>query len=57
MVSPHEEEPNGRQKKQRGAEAPHLLEPQKAHLTGEFVKMAVRCFVWVLGLQLWSSSE
>jgi len=32
MVSLHEEE---------GAEAPHLLEPQKAHpLTGEFVVVA-----------------
>jgi len=26
---------------QRGAEAPHLLEPQKAHSTGEFVVVAV----------------
>jgi len=39
MVSLHEEEeePNGRYKEQRGAEAPHLSGPQKAHLTGEFI--------------------
>jgi len=32
-----EEEPIMEDKKQRGAEAPHLSEPQKAHLTGEFI--------------------
>jgi len=39
MVSLHEEEeePNERWKEQRGAEAPHSSEPQKAHPTGEFV--------------------
>jgi len=42
MVSLHEEEePNGRLKRnQRGAKAPHLSEPQKAHPTGEFVVVA-----------------
>ena len=35
MVSLHEEEePNVRQKDQRGIEAPHSLEPQKVLLTG-----------------------
>ena len=39
MVLLHEveKEPNGRLKEQRGAEAPHSLEPQSAHLIGEFV--------------------
>jgi len=32
-----EEEPNGGTTR---AEAPHLSEPQKAHLTGEFVVVA-----------------
>jgi len=42
MVSLHEEEedPNGRQKEQRGAEAPLSSEPQKAYLTSEFVVVA-----------------
>jgi len=43
---------------QRGAEVPYLLEPQKAHPTGEFVlwhkMVALHPFVWALGLQLWS---
>jgi len=30
----------GRLKKQRGTEVIHLSEPQKAHLTGEFVAVA-----------------
>jgi len=39
MISLHEEEedPNGRSKEQRDAEAPHSSEPQKAHPAGEFV--------------------
>jgi len=37
MVLLHEEEePNGRYKEQRGAEAPHSSEPKKANLTGGF---------------------
>ena len=34
LLHEEEEEPNGRYKEQR-AEAPHSLESQKAHLTGE----------------------
>ena len=34
-----EEEPNGKWKKQQGAEVPHSSEPKKADLTGEFVVM------------------
>jgi len=38
MVLLHkEEEPNGRQKEQQSTEAPQSSEPQKAHLTGEFI--------------------
>ena len=40
MVSLHEEEKeegNRRLKEQQGSEAPHSLEPQKAHLIDEFV--------------------
>ena len=62
MVSLHEEEePNGRYKEQRGAEVPHSSEPKKANLTGVLLlwckMLAIRCFVWAPGLQLWSGSE
>ena len=41
MDSQHEEEePNGRYKEQRSAEDPHSSEPQKAHLTSEFVAVS-----------------
>jgi len=41
MVLLHEEEePNGRQKKQWGAEVPHSSESQKAYLTAEFAVVA-----------------
>jgi len=43
MVLLHEEEPNGRGKEQRGVEAPYSSEPQKAHLTGEFVGVLQNC--------------
>ena len=36
-----EEEPNGRQKDQRSVEALHSSEPQKVHLTGEFIVVGV----------------
>ena len=45
-------------KKKRLYNALHLLKLQRAHLTGEFViVVAIRCFVWVLGLQQWSGSD
>jgi len=45
---------------QRGAEAPHLSEPQtyrnpKRHIS--LVSLAVHPFIWALGLRLWSGSE
>jgi len=40
MVSQHEESLMEDKKNQRGVEALHSLEPQKAHPTGEFVVMA-----------------
>ena len=39
MVLLHEEE-YGRLKEQRGTEVPHSSEPQKVHLTSEFVYVA-----------------
>jgi len=60
MVSLHgveEEEPNGRYKEQWGAEALHSLEPQKAHLTGEFIVVLKIAAVWCyLSLLLWWGS-
>jgi len=41
MVSQHEEEePNEDKRNNEGADAPHSSEPQKAHLTDEFVVVA-----------------
>jgi len=44
---------------QRGAEAPHSLEPQKAHPTGEFVVVAPNggCAPFRLGSRLATGSE
>ena len=48
MVSLHEkqEEPNGRQKEQRGTEAQHLSEPQKAHLKGTVVYCGIKWWLF-----------
>ena len=43
MISLHLEEdnqPDVRQKERQGAEGTHLLEPHKAHTTGEFAIVA-----------------